>query len=107
MNLKRILVALFAALLFLPSISMAQSIVTGAISGTVTDPSGAVIAGANLSLKNPATGESLTATSGGTGGFNSLCYSLEPTPWQVTQAGFEAGFRISGSSPGPNQHDQT
>src|ERR1700733_9070523 len=69
MNWKHFLVAVFAALLLLPGVSMAQSIVTGAISGTVTDPSGAVIVGANLTLKNPATGESFSATSGGTGGF--------------------------------------
>ena len=46
MNWKRLLVALFAALLLLPGIALAQSVVTGAINGTVTDPSGAVIAGA-------------------------------------------------------------
>jgi hypothetical protein len=89
MNLKRILVALFAALLFLPSISMAQSIVTGAISGTVTDPSGAVIVGANLALKNPATGESLTGTSGGTGGFQFTLLQPGTYTLTVTQGGFK------------------
>jgi Carboxypeptidase regulatory-like domain/TonB-dependent Receptor Plug Domain len=89
MNWKRFLVAVFAALLFLPSISMAQSIVTGAISGTVTDPSGAVIVGANLNLKNPATGESLTATSGGTGGFQFTLLQPGTYTLAVTQTGFK------------------
>ena len=61
MNWKRFLVAVFAALLLLPSISMAQSIVTGAITGTVTDPSGAVIVGATATLTSAATGAALTA----------------------------------------------
>jgi Carboxypeptidase regulatory-like domain len=89
MNWKRFLVAVFAALLFLPSISMAQSIVTGAVSGTVTDPSGAVIVGANLTLKNPATGESLTATSGGTGGFQFTLLQPGTYTLAVTQSGFK------------------
>jgi hypothetical protein len=89
MNWKRFLVAVFAALLFLPSISMAQSIVTGAISGTITDPSGAVIVGASLSLKNPATGESLTATSGGTGGFQFTLLQPGTYTLAVTQTGFK------------------
>ena len=89
MNWKRFFVAVFAALLLLPSISMAQSIVTGAISGTVTDPSGAVIVGANLSLKNNSTGESLTTTSGTTGGFQFTL--LQPGTYRlaVTQTGFK------------------
>ncbi len=70
MNWKRFLVAMFAALLLLPSVIMAQSEVTGAINGTVTDPSGAVIAGATVTLTSPATGESLTAASNASGGYS-------------------------------------
>ena len=44
--------ALFAALLLLlPTMISAQSVVTGAISGTITDPSKAVIVGATVNLK--------------------------------------------------------
>jgi outer membrane receptor protein involved in Fe transport len=70
MNWKRFLVAMFAALLLLPSVIMAQSVVTGAINGTVTDPSGAVIAAATVTLTSPATGESLTAETNASGGYN-------------------------------------
>jgi Carboxypeptidase regulatory-like domain/TonB-dependent Receptor Plug Domain len=70
MNWKRFLVAMFAALLLLPSVIMAQSEVTGAINGTITDPSGAVIAGATVTLTSPATGESLTAESNASGGYS-------------------------------------
>ncbi|MFZ1973591.1 MAG: carboxypeptidase regulatory-like domain-containing protein [Candidatus Acidiferrales bacterium] len=57
------LAALFAALLLLlPFTAGAQSIVTGGLGGTVTDASGAVIAGATVTLKNADTGATLTAT---------------------------------------------
>jgi hypothetical protein len=89
MNWKRFLVAVFAALLLLPGISMAQSIVTGAISGTVTDPSGAVIVGANLSLKNNSTGESFTANTNTTGGFQFTLLQPGTYTLSVTQSGFK------------------
>src|ERR1700720_4326661 len=94
MNWKRFLVAVFAALLLLPGITMAQSIVTGAISGTVTDPSGAVIVGANLTLKNPGTGESLTTASNGTGGFQFTL--LQPGTYTLTVA--QSGFKQASES---------
>jgi hypothetical protein len=70
MNWKRFLVAVFAALLLLPSISMAQSVVTGAITGTVTDPSGAVVVGATATLTSTATGAALTAETTATGAYS-------------------------------------
>ena len=49
--------ALFAALLLLlPAMLSAQSVVTGALNGTVTDPSGAVIVGATVTLSSTDTG---------------------------------------------------
>jgi hypothetical protein len=47
------------------SLSFGQTIVTGALSGTVSDPSGGSVAGANLTLKSLATGETITATTSG------------------------------------------
>lgn len=70
MNWKRFVVAVFAALLLLPGIALAQSIVTGAINGTVTDPSGAVIAGATVTLTSTATGESFNTESNATGSYS-------------------------------------
>ena len=67
MSWKRFFVAVFAALLLLPSISLAQSVVTGGVSGVVTDPSGSVIVGATVNLKNNETGESQSTTTGSSG----------------------------------------
>src|SRR4030081_3326931 len=49
---------LFALLFSLPS---AAQKVTGTIRGTVTDPSGAVVAGAEVTVSNPANGDTRTA----------------------------------------------
>ena len=59
MKLKQLtgLAVLFAALLLaLPFTAGAQSIVRGGLGGTVTDSSGAVVAGASVTLKNADTG---------------------------------------------------
>jgi Carboxypeptidase regulatory-like domain/TonB-dependent Receptor Plug Domain len=84
------LAALLAALaLLLPTLISAQSVVTGAISGSITDPSGAVIVGATVNLKNNATGELLTTTSGSGGTFQFTL--LKPGVYVVsaTQTGFK------------------
>src|SRR6202162_3298319 len=89
MNWKRFLVAFFAALLLLPSIVMAQSEVTGGINGTVTDPSGAVIAGASVILTSTATATSLTTETGATGGYT---FGLAK-PGAYTLAVSKSGFK--------------
>ncbi len=58
----------------IPSL-MAQTAGTGALSGTVTDPSGAVVAGAGVSLTNLATAQSQTTTTGQNGVYR---FSLLP-----------------------------
>ena len=64
------LAALLAALLlFLPRTAGAQSIVTGAVGGIVTDSSGAVIAGAEVTLKASDTGSVLSSTTTTSGSF--------------------------------------
>jgi hypothetical protein len=73
MRFKQLLpvVALQALLaLLLPGLAAAQSVVTGGISGTVTDPTGAVIVGAKIILTNPATGETQTVMSSAAGIYN-------------------------------------
>ena len=89
MNWKRVIFTVFAALLLLPGISMAQSTVTGAISGIVTDPSGAVIVGASVNLKDNATGESFSTTSGANGGFQFTLLK----PGAYTLAASQSGFK--------------
>jgi hypothetical protein len=60
------LLAIFAALL---PCAFAQTITTGGISGTLQDQTGAVVPSGTVLLKNLATGESKTATSGKSGEF--------------------------------------
>jgi hypothetical protein len=85
----RILAALATALV-LASVSMAQNIVTGGISGTVTDASGAVVPGAKLTLKSNTTGATLTTTTTSTGLYNFPL--LKPGSYTVTlsQTGFHS-----------------
>ena len=82
-----VLLAAFA--LLLPGFASAQSVVTGGVSGTVTDPSGAVIVGSIVTLKNVATGESQAATTG-SGGLYQFSL-LKPGQYTVTavRQGFE------------------
>ena len=54
-------------LLLLPTAAFAQSQTTGRIAGLVKDPSGAVVAQAEVSVTNEATGEERKATSDETG----------------------------------------
>ena len=68
MPFNRVLVVLLAvALLILPA-AKAQS-VTGQISGTVTDPAGAVIGGAAAQLTNDLTKQERTLTTESSGSF--------------------------------------
>ena len=61
-----ILSVLVIAAVMAPSL-MAQSLISGDITGTVTDPSGAVVSGATVTLKSDATGATRTATTGSNG----------------------------------------
>jgi Carboxypeptidase regulatory-like domain/TonB-dependent Receptor Plug Domain len=67
----------------------AQSIVTGAINGTVTDASGAVVAGANVTLVSEATQETQTVVTGPNGTFQFSL--LKPGRYSVTIE--KTGFR--------------
>ena len=59
MTVKKVIIGLLSvlvlALLMTPSL-VAQSLVSGDLTGTVTDPSGAVVPNATVSLKNNGTG---------------------------------------------------
>src|SRR5215510_14537792 len=48
---------------------LAQTASTGALSGTVTDPAGAVVTGANVTATNAATGESRSTVSDANGAY--------------------------------------
>ena len=55
------------AILAIAALLNAQTIVTGELSGTVTDPTGAVISAGKVTLKNEATGQIQTVTTSETG----------------------------------------
>jgi hypothetical protein len=63
--------------------------VTGAISGTVTDASGAVIAGANVEVKNIATGVTQTTVSNDQGRYSVPDLNVSTYDVQASKQGFE------------------
>jgi hypothetical protein len=82
------LIAVMLLLLLLglaaPSL-MAQSLVSGDITGTVTDPSGAVVPGAAVSLKSDATGATRATTTNATGAYRFAL--LPPGKYTVSVTG--------------------
>jgi len=78
-----------AILLAIGAGTNAQSIVTGAINGTVTDASGAVVEGANVTLVSEATQETRTAVTGPGGTFQFSL--LKPGRYSVSVE--KTGFR--------------
>lgn len=87
--LVRVVIALLAAfLLVLPNFAQAQSLTTGDVAGTITDPSGAAVQGATVTLKNTATGVTTTATSNGTGAYRFPFLNPGTYTVTVTMKGF-------------------
>jgi len=67
------------------AVAWAQGTVTGAVGGSVTDPKGAVVPGATVTVKNNETGKEDTATSDGEGRFK--VGNLAPGSYTVTVTG--------------------
>ncbi|HMV47715.1 MAG TPA: carboxypeptidase regulatory-like domain-containing protein [Blastocatellia bacterium] len=109
------LLLVVALMAMMNSALFAQSAVTGAINGTVSDPAGAVISNATITIKSVGTNKEQTATTTGEGSFKFS--NLQPGTYTVTVAapGFaefkltqvvvevgratnvEAGMRVAGS----------
>jgi hypothetical protein len=77
--------------LFLACAGSAQTIVTGGISGTVTDPTGAIVPDATLTLTSATTGDTFSTTSTSTGGYS---FSLLK-PGEYTLFVKKDGFKTS------------
>jgi hypothetical protein len=82
----------FAVLAFLAQLAAAQS--TSQLNGSVTDPSGAAVAGAKITLTNPATGLERTTTSNGTGLYQFLDVPPGNYRLEATASGF-ASYQAS------------
>ena len=75
-------------LLFASGAVHGQSGNSGSIEGTVKDPSGAVIAGANVEIRNPVSGYTRTAQTGTDGTFRFSNVPFNPYHLVVSEAGF-------------------
>ncbi|HTC49110.1 MAG TPA: carboxypeptidase-like regulatory domain-containing protein [Candidatus Aquilonibacter sp.] len=83
-NMKLIL-TLFCVNVFVSSYMFAQTITTGELAGTITDPSGAVVASANLQLKSLDEGSVANAKTSSTG-YYQFSY-LKPGNYRLTATG--------------------
>ncbi len=90
-NLLFALLVCFGAMLLCVSLVQAQTSGTGAISGTVTDPSGGAISGATVTATSLDTNQVRTATTGSSGEFK---FSLLP-PGNYSLKFGAAGFKTS------------
>jgi len=93
LRLNKLQLVVLLVVLFAAAFGMAQGITTGSISGTVLDPSSAVVVGATVTAQNTATGGTLTTLTNDTGYFTFR--SVPPGTYRVTIAG--TGFRRPGS----------
>ncbi len=88
----RFAICTLVAVLFVTSPFLAQTTIsTGSIVGTVTDPSGAVVSGAKVTITNKATGQVITTTTTSTGTYASG--ALTPGNYQVRVEG--QGFKTT------------
>ena len=103
MNWKRFFAAVFALLVVLSLSSTrvnAQNSTTGDIAGVVTDPSGATVPGAKVSLKDETKGNTQETTTNKDGVYH--FYLLAPGPYTVTVSatGFQSFSRHANAAVG-------
>ncbi|HEU5022988.1 MAG TPA: TonB-dependent receptor [Bryobacteraceae bacterium] len=84
---------IFLALFTLAAALSAQSIGSGTVSGAITDPSNAVVRGAQVTLANPISGYSQTATTGDNGQFRFSNVPENHYELNVSSAGFAPASR--------------
>jgi hypothetical protein len=86
-----VLVALCCLFAFSPSAVMGQAASSGTVAGTVTDPSGAAVAGATVTMTDPTVTGSRTATTNDVGHF--VFANVTPGTYNVTIN--KTGFRLA------------
>jgi hypothetical protein len=89
-GVRFVALALIVACVFTISVSLTAqtTISTGSIVGTVTDPTGAVVGGARVSIKDTATNQEISVTSNSSGAFNSGALVPGNYKVQVSAKGF-------------------
>src|ERR1700758_4184065 len=82
----------FLLFVLLAAVSVSAQTFRGTILGTVTDPSGAVVAGANVTVKNTGTGLERTTTTSGDGSYSLPELPIGSYDVTVSQAGFQTSL---------------
>ncbi len=105
MKIRQILFAVFA-IAGLSAALLAQSFTTGAVSGGVTDPSGAAVPGATVTLLSLSQGTTATRSSDAQGRYNFPLLAPGQYKVTVTAKGFKTSTRIvnvvlDGTTPAP------
>jgi len=90
-----LLALLSVAVVGLLSVSASADNLYASIRGTVTDPTGAVVSGVNLTATNAATGIAFTTTSNSSGSFTFLQLPIGDYSLKAEQTGFKA-YKASG-----------
>src|SRR4051812_44215058 len=93
-NSVRSILRVAMAMMLCAAATMAQQI-TGSITGTVTDPTGATVSGAAVKLTNMGTGAVQSVTTAGSGDFRFLLLPPGSYALTTTSAGFKT-FRQEG-----------
>ena len=91
MTVKKVITGIMAVLviaLVMAPATMAQSLVSGDLTGTVTDPSGAVVSGATVTLQSSSTGATRTTATGANGTYRFSLLSPGNYTVSVTATGF-------------------
>ena len=82
----------FVAIIFTLAVSLpavSQNLTSGDVAGTITDPSGAVVTNATVTLKNNGTGQTQTASTNTTGAYRFSLLSPGSYTVTATASGFE------------------
>src|ERR1700681_2658018 len=90
-GLRKIHFAVIALLLAIPVVAAAQ-VTTATIVGTISDPSGAIVAGAEVTARNVDTGLTRTVTSSDAGTYRLEFLPVSKYVLEVTTAGFKKDF---------------
>jgi hypothetical protein len=87
--MRRLCFTIIPFLLFASTLPGMAQTVTGAVRGTITDPSGAIVSGATVTATNTATGVQTTATTNQTGEYSIRFLQIGSYTLAVQASGFE------------------